>query len=74
MTDPDTASADQTALAILREIAKRADDRGIVRLHSSEIPFFLTTKGTEWLEQHSLDDDAYRITDQGRQALGLPRR
>jgi hypothetical protein len=71
--DPDTA-ADQPALAILREIAKRADDEGIVRLHSSEIPFFLTTEGTEWLEQQSLDDDGYRITDRGRQVLGLPRR
>ena len=74
MSDPDATPADQTALAILREIAKRADDEGIARLHSSEIPFFLTTKGTEWLEQHSLDDDSYRITDHGRQALGLSRR
>ena len=74
MNDPDTTPADETALAVLREIAKRADDEGIVRLHSSEIPFFLTTQGTAWLEQHSLDDDSYRITDHGLQALGLPAR
>jgi hypothetical protein len=74
MSAPDCTPSDETALAILREVAKRADSEGIVRLHSSEIPFFLTTNGTAWLEQHSLDDDSYRITDHGLQALGLPRR
>ena len=64
--------ADQTALAILKVIAERADGDGIVRLHSSEIPFFLTTEGTQWLEQVELGDDAYRITDHGRGALGWP--
>ena len=63
--------ADGTALAVLRQIAERMDDDGLVRLHESELPFFLTTEGTGWLEQASLGDDAYRITDRGRQALGL---
>lgn len=61
--------ADETALAILRSIACRADERGIVRLEQSEIPFFLTTEGTQWLAQVSLGDDSYEITDHGRAAL-----
>ncbi len=73
MTDPDTA-ADDTALAILRQIAERTDDDGLVRLHESELPFFLTTEGTQWLEQVSLGDDAYRITEHGARALGLAKR
>ncbi len=64
--------ADDTAMAILRSIANRADERGIVRLEQSEIPFFLTTEGTRWLEQVSLGDDSYEITNHGRAALGLP--
>ena len=63
--------ADDTALAILRLIASRADERGIVRLEQSEIPFFLTTEGTQWLAQVSLGDDSYQITDHGRAALGM---
>ena len=60
---------DDTALSILAEVAKRADDDGRVRLYASEIPFFTTTGGTRWLEQVSLEDDAFRITDLGRRAL-----
>lgn len=63
--------ADDTALAILRSIANRADERGIVRLEQSEIPFFLTTEGTGWLAQVSLGDDSYEITNHGRAALGM---
>ncbi len=63
--------ADDTTLAILRSIASRADLRGIVRLEQSEIPFFLTTEGTQWLEQVSLGDDSYEITEHGRAALGM---
>ncbi len=62
--------ADETALAILRSIACRADKHGIVRLEQSEIPFFLTTEGTQWLAQVGLGDDSYEITDHGRAALG----
>ena len=72
MNDPTSTPTDATALAILREIAKRADADGHVRLLGSEIPFFVTTEGSQWLEQVSLDDDAYRITDLGRKALASP--
>ena len=63
---------DEASLGMLRAIAERVDAAGKVRLHQSEIPFFQTEHGTEWIEQVSLEDDAYRITESGRRALGLP--
>lgn len=64
---------DDSALRYLTKIAESADANGVVQLESAEIPFFLTMVGQRWLAQLDPGRMLFKITDHGRQILGLPK-
>lgn len=72
---PDPAFAsDDSALRYLTKIAEAADPNDVVQRETAEIPFFITTTGQRGPVQHDPSRRLYKITDHGRQALGLPKR
>ena len=66
-TDDFTPTAQD--LDALRRLSPRADKHGYIALESSDMPFFISRAGIQWLVQVSELTNVYRITDDGRVAL-----
>jgi hypothetical protein len=56
-------------LDTLRRLSLRADEHGYIALEISDMPFFISRAGIQWLVQVSELTNVYRITDDGRVAL-----